>query len=102
MATVDPEDDTVRRYVVEQYRYDPQRRQRRHVVVAAFDNRREYEACLRATSDELRRREAAGEDVDSSEHVSGTVREPGHRQRAANARLLRRAMIRGVGLGPTT
>ena len=100
MARVDPDDDAVRRYVVRQYRYDPQRRERRHVVVAAFDDEHEYEQCFRATSEELRRRKSAGEDVDAREHVSGIVLEPGDRQRAANGRLLIRAMRRGVPLGP--
>jgi hypothetical protein len=30
--------------VVRHYRFDPARRERRHVVVAAFDNKREFEA----------------------------------------------------------
>jgi hypothetical protein len=47
MARVDPDDDSRRRYIVKHYRYDPERRERRHVVVAAFDSRREYKASCR-------------------------------------------------------
>jgi hypothetical protein len=39
MARVDPEDDTIWRFIACHYRYDPQRQERRHVVVAAFDRR---------------------------------------------------------------
>lgn len=100
MARVDSEDDSLRRYIVRHYRYDPERHVRRHVVVAAFDSEREYKACFRAASEELERRKAGGEDVDPAEHVSGTVHEPGDRQRAANGRLIMRALSRGVQPGP--
>jgi hypothetical protein len=100
VARVDPEDDSVRRYVVHHYRYDPERHERRNVVVAAFDSSREFDACFRATSDELESRRAAGEDVDPREHVSGTTYEPGARRRAANGRLVVRALRHGVALGP--
>ena len=41
MAEVDPEDDSIRRFIVRHYQYDPRRHERRHVVIAAFDNERE-------------------------------------------------------------
>jgi hypothetical protein len=53
VAAVDPDDDTICRYVVRHYRYDPDRHERRHVVVAAFDNESEYDACLVASDDAL-------------------------------------------------
>jgi hypothetical protein len=43
MAQVDPADDSIKRFIVRHYRYDPERRERRHVVVAAFDNEPEYQ-----------------------------------------------------------
>src|SRR5580700_7663243 len=43
MAQVDPADDSIKRFIVRHYRYDPERRARRHVVVAAFDNEPEYQ-----------------------------------------------------------
>jgi hypothetical protein len=100
VARVDPDDDNLRRYVVHHYRYDPVRHERRHVVVAAFDSRREFSACLDAVSEEIRRRRAAGGHVDPSEHVSGIVYEPGSRRRAANGRLVMRALSHGVAPGP--
>jgi hypothetical protein len=70
------------------------------VVVAAFDSRREFSACLDAVSEEMRRRRAAGGHVDPSEHVSGIVYEPGSRRRAANGRLVMRALSHGIAPGP--
>ena len=79
MARVDPEDDDALRYIVRHYRYDPQRHERRHVDVAAFDNEREYQACVAAAREEIERRRRDGEPVDPREHVSGVVQEPGYR-----------------------
>jgi hypothetical protein len=100
MARVDPADDSRRRYIVHHYRYDPERRERRHVVVAAFDSRWEYKACLQAESEELDRRRAEDMSIDRREQISGMVAEPGDRKRAADGRLLMRAQRRGVHLGP--
>jgi hypothetical protein len=38
MATVDADDDAIWRYIVRRYAHDPQRHERRHQIVAAFDN----------------------------------------------------------------
>ncbi len=98
MATVDPDDDTLRRYVVRHYAYDSHRRERRHQVVAAFDNEREFRALLDALADELRLRRAGRDPVDPREHYSGVVQEPGHRRRRQDGRLLRQAVRHGVAL----
>jgi hypothetical protein len=92
VAAVDPDDDSILRYVVRHYRYDSARHERRHVVVAAFDSQSEFEACLDATAATLRGRREAGEDVDPREHISGLVYEPGYQRLQRNARLLRRAI----------
>ncbi|MBJ7610555.1 MAG: hypothetical protein JF887_14190 [Candidatus Dormibacteraeota bacterium] len=42
MATVDPDDDDIERYVVRRYAHDFRRHERRHQIVAAFDNKREF------------------------------------------------------------
>jgi hypothetical protein len=44
MARVDAEDDTLRRYIVRHYRYDPERHERRHVVVRHSTARRSTNA----------------------------------------------------------
>ncbi len=95
-AEVNPGDDSICRYVVSHYRYDPSRRERRNVVVAAFDNAAEYEACIHREAQALSDRKAAGEVTDRREHISGTVHSAGHRWRQQNARMLHRALRRGV------
>ncbi|HZZ54659.1 MAG TPA: hypothetical protein VFE26_10295 [Trebonia sp.] len=96
MAQVDPEDDSIQRFIVRHYRYDPERRERRHVVVAAFDNEPEFQACIREVEAEIRHRRENGEVVDRREHASGTIRGPGYLRRAANGHLLWRAIRHGV------
>jgi hypothetical protein len=96
VARVDPDDDTIERFIVRHYRYDPQRRERRHVVVAAFDNEREFQACMDGVQAEIKHRREAGEPVERSEHASGGVHEVGYLRRAANGHLVTRAIRHGV------
>ena len=96
MARVDPGDDSIERFIVRHYRYDPQRRERRHVVVAAFDNEQEYRACMDSVQDQIKARRDHGEPVDPGEHASGVVHEPGYLRRAANGHLVSRAIRRGA------
>ena len=94
---MDPADDTIWRFIACHYRYDPQRRERRHVVVAAFDNKAEYFACVESIQDEIVRRRERGEPVDPREHASGVVHEPGYLRRSANGHLVGRAIKHGAG-----
>jgi hypothetical protein len=96
VARVDPGDDDIKRFIVRHYRYDPQRRERRHVVVAAFDNVQEYRACMEGVRDQIKGRRERSEPVDPGEHASGTVHEPGYLRRAANGHLVRRAIRHGA------
>jgi hypothetical protein len=96
VARVDPGDDSITRFIVHHYRYDPQRRERRHVAVAAFDNEPEYRACMRNVQDEIKGRRERGEPVDAREHASGVVHEPGYLRRAANGHVLSRAIRHGA------
>ena len=96
MTHVDPQDDSIRRFVVRHYRYDPERHERRHVVVAAFDNEPEYRACIEEVAAEIRRRRETGDDAGWREHASGTIYEPGYVRRAANGHLVMRAIKRGI------
>jgi hypothetical protein len=91
MAEVAPDDDSISRFIVRHYRYDPERCERRHVVVAAFDNEREYRSCLEAP------RMRSGDDSSKArEHVTGAVHEPGYRRRQQNAKIRQRALAHGV------
>lgn len=96
VARVDPGDDDIERFIVRHYRYDPQRRERRHVVVAAFDNEREFLACMEGVQNDIQVRRDRGESVDPREHASGIVHEPGYLRRAANGHLVSRAIRRGA------
>jgi hypothetical protein len=60
VAEVDPDDDTINRFIVWWYRFDPARHERRNTTVAAFDNEPEFMDRIEALSDELRRLKAAG------------------------------------------
>jgi hypothetical protein len=100
VARVDPDNDDIRRYVVHRYAYDPQRHERRHQVVAAFDNSREFEAPCDREAAELERRRATGINVDRFEHISGTILQPGAKRRAQEQRLIRRAFEHGLSYDP--
>jgi len=63
VAAVDPDDDSAWRYVIRHYRYDPDRHERRHVVVAAFDSQSEFRAFLDAAAATLRARRETGEAI---------------------------------------
>jgi hypothetical protein len=78
---VDPDDDSICRWVVWHYRYDPDRSERRNVVVAAFDNRHEFDADIEKRAARLRACKERGEDVDPAEHISGLMQEPGYASR---------------------
>lgn len=96
MATADYDNDAIRRFVVRRYAYDPERRERRHIVVAVVDNQREFDRFFERYAGELQQRRDDGEQVDPREHISGLVMEPGYLARAANGHLVRRAIDHGV------
>jgi len=87
---------------VRRYAYDPARRERRHIVAAAFDNSLEFEAAIDAVAANLRRRRESGEDVDPREHVSGTVLEPGYHRKQQGGRIIKHAIERGASLDAET
>ena len=95
MATVDPEDDSITRFIAHHYRYDPERRERRNVFLAAFDDEAEFMDFVETRGADLRARQDAGE-AEEREHVGGTVYEAGHLERVRNERLLSRALDHGV------
>src|SRR5262252_10773894 len=94
VAQVDPDDDGIDRWVVRWYAYDPLRHERRHQVVAAFDNESQFQALLAQSREQLQQRRDTGEDIDVQEHYSGVYLEPGYRQRQPKRRLIWRAIGR--------
>jgi hypothetical protein len=88
VTQVDPDDDDIDRWVVHRYAYDPLRHERRHQIVAVFDNENQFLALLAQSREQLQQHRDAGEDIDSQEHYSGVHLEPGYRQRQQNRRLM--------------
>ena len=89
MAQVDPDDDSIWRITLRHYRYDPERRERRHVDVATFDNEAEFFAELGRRQRELDERRRQGT-TDPREHYTGLPKEPGYEvRRQKNKRAVR-------------
>ena len=87
-------DDTIWRWVIHHYRFDPERRQRRDVVVAAFDTAAELEAAVNQYHLEIQ----VGIDGgvrDDRERVTGVVWHPGYHSERARERTLSQAAAHG-------
>jgi hypothetical protein len=76
MTRVDPADDNIRRYVVRRYGYDLERLERRHQVVAAFDNEGEFSALIDARKEEVDRQQGTGDELSPNDYYSGVILEP--------------------------
>ena len=93
MASVDPFDESIDRWVVRRYRFDPERNERRHVPEIAFDNSTEMEEYVLRASVELHELQQ-NRQADDREHYSGVHWEPGHRRRMDARRVERQAAVR--------
>ncbi len=98
MAAADPDDHGIQRYVVRRYAHDPLRRERRHQVVAAFDNEQEFRRLLETLTGDLEHRRDAGEPIDPAEHYSGNRLEPAYGRRQRDGRVLREAIRRRLSI----
>jgi hypothetical protein len=90
---VDSADDSIKRYVIYVHTYDPERRERRPVEVACFDDEAEAMRHFGDAHTSVMSRRARGE-VDPRDHVTMTIKEPGvderNRQRRIEWKRLRR------------
>ena len=86
MVKVDPTDDTIDRWIVQWYRFDPERHERRHTIVATFDNAAEMEAEVWRLTRQIRDRKRArmSEDV---EWISGVRHHVGYKDEMAARRV---------------
>ena len=95
MSAVDPDDDSVARWVVHHYRYDSTRNERRNVVVAAFDNQEEFDLELAKRAAQLRLEQAAGT-RSAREQISGVSLPAGYRAEASRGHAMKTAMQHGA------
>ena len=91
MERVNPDDDTITRWVVFHYRYDPERRERRWMFDAAFAEEFEMRLYILEGAEDLQARQAAGE-ADERETYKGECWQPGHDARVADRK--RRELVR--------
>jgi hypothetical protein len=80
MPEVDPTDDSLSRITLWHYVYDPERRERRHIDVATYDNERDFLAELERRQHDLAERRRQGT-ADPLEHFSGLLKPPGYEAR---------------------
>lgn len=85
MTSVDPDDDSINRWVAFHYRYDPNWRERRNVNLAAFDSKAEFEAFLHQQGAELQAAKDRGE-AEDVEHLGGVRRPAGYLAEVAKTR----------------
>lgn len=75
LPEVDPDDDSTWRWVLRHRLFDPERRQRREVVVAAYDCAADFQGA--AAYSRLIRAEIDAGQRDPQEHVGGVIWNPG-------------------------
>lgn len=95
MAQVDLDDDTLWRWVIQHYRFDPTRNERRNVVVSVFDNAAEFETELHRYAVRVHAEITAGT-RSGRENVSGLALHLGYQAEQARAHAARRAISHGA------
>ncbi len=95
MGQVDPDDDSIGRWVIRHYRFDPARREHRNVVVAAYDDESQFDAEFERHSSAVTAEIAAG-DRPADEYVNGGWVGAGGSAAAARGRQVRRAIEHGA------
>lgn len=98
VARIDPFDESLDRWVVEHYAFDPERNERWNRPVAAFDHPDEMVTFIEVAATELKRRQRQGL-ADEREHYSGTHRGPGYEKASQRERIAAR-MNRRRGTSP--
>jgi hypothetical protein len=96
VAKVDPDDDSVGRYIVRRYAYDAARHERRHQTIVAFDDRMEFEAYIHDANARRRALQAADRDVDSLEYYSGVFKHAGEDRHQRLRRIAQAAIAHGA------
>ena len=76
VAEVDPSDDSRTRWVLQWFRFDPERNERRNVTVAAYSRKREFDREFRKLQADLEALKSDGR-AEGVEHISGIKYEKG-------------------------
>jgi hypothetical protein len=76
VAEVDPSDDSRTRWVLQWFRFDPDRNERRNVTVAAYSRKREFDREFRKLQADLESLKSDGL-AEDAEHISGVKYEKG-------------------------
>jgi hypothetical protein len=76
VAEVDPSDDSRTRWVLQWFRFDPDRNERRNVAVAAYSRKREFDREFRKLQADLESLKSDGL-AEDAEHISGVKYEKG-------------------------
>jgi hypothetical protein len=95
MSVIDPKDDSIARWVVHHYRWDPERNERRNVVVSAFDNKQEFNFEVARLAAELRLAQATGT-RSADEQISGVALPVGYLAEAARGHAIKTAIEHGA------
>jgi hypothetical protein len=99
VARIDPFDESLDRWVVEHYAFDPERHERWNRPVVAFDHPDEMVAFIESAAAELKRRQRQGL-ADEREQYSGRRREPGYEKASQRDRIaVRMNRRRGTSSG---
>ena len=85
MTEVDPSEDGRTRWVLQWFRFDPERNERRNVTIAAYSRKREFDREFRKLQAELEALKSDGR-AENVEHISGIKYEKG---RLAGVRQIR-------------
>jgi hypothetical protein len=85
VAEVDPSDDSRTRWVLQWFRFDPERNERRKVIVGAYSRKREFDREFRKLQADLEALKSDGR-AEDAEQISGVKYEKG---RLADIRQIR-------------
>ena len=86
VSAIDPEDDTQDRFLVQHYRFDEGRNERRLVSVAAYSSRREALRDMKQRQRELTKLQGVGL-AEPTEYICSGPRRAGQQARAAQTRM---------------
>lgn len=95
MSEIDISDDSLTRYVVKHYKFDPSTKHFIHLELMAFDNKKEFEMKISELGKSLKHLQDSHE-VTSKEYIYGAIYKPGHFDQTNQMHLVKRMIRHGV------